>query len=219
MKKKNLIGQRFGKLTVITELPDCEWICRCDCGSFKTSCTVYLTSGDTGSCGCIPKGGNRLTHGHTIKKSPSITWHSWSSMKQRCLNKKNPAYCNYGGRGIKVCRTWMSFENFLADMGEKPIGMTLGRIDNNGNYCKSNCRWETTQEQSVNTRKTVFVTCNNLTIPLPVLTRNLGVNLEAVRQRLKRGWPIEIALTQSLKRDYSLKPVRRLSEFTTVVKF
>lgn len=85
------------------------------------------------------------------------TYQSWSDMLKRCTNEKNRSYHNYGGRGIKVCERWMSFQNFLNDMGEKPAGMSLDRIDNDGDYEPSNCRWSTRQQQQRNTRRTVYV--------------------------------------------------------------
>lgn len=95
--------------------------------------------------------GKALTHGHTISRAPSRTYVTWSHMIQRCTNPKRPAYARYGGRGITVCDRWLKFENFLADMGERPDGKTLDRFPNNkGNYEPGNCRWATVTEQNQN---------------------------------------------------------------------
>jgi hypothetical protein len=96
--------------------------------------------------------GRPPTHGHTRKGKPSPEWSSWRSMICRCTKPKYSAYPNYGGRGIAVCERWMKFENFLADMGLRPEGTTLGRIDNEGNYTLENCAWQTFSEQNKNRR-------------------------------------------------------------------
>lgn len=113
-------------------------------------------------------------------------------MKQRCENPKDAKYGDYGARGIRVCEEWrVDFRNFLRDMGQKPAGLTLDRIDNDGHYCKANCRWATQREQNTNKRNTVFVTVNGQKIPLITAAEKAGITWNCADKRLKRGWTVE----------------------------
>lgn len=166
MKLINLSGQRFGRLVVLKQdvrhNNRTHWIARCDCG-IETSCSAErLKLHKTKSCGCLnlelirERGKTNATHGHTRGwPKKSRTYMSWDAMKQRCLNPRTKSYPHYGGRGIGVCDRWLNFENFLADVGERPAGKTLDRYpDPNGNYCPENVRWATPKEQRLNTRVT-----------------------------------------------------------------
>jgi hypothetical protein len=152
MKKICLIGQRFGRLTVIEAAGGNKsgkklWKCQCDCGEIKTIQHSNLRSGGTKSCGCLRKD-TATTHGMT----GTPTFKSWDTMIQRCNNRKTGNYKRYGKKGITVCDRWLKFENFFADMGERPEGKSIDRINSYGNYESSNCRWATPAEQSRNTR-------------------------------------------------------------------
>lgn len=138
------------------------------------------------------------THGHAKARKPSRTYYAWTSMIQRCENPAKKSYPRYGGRGIRVCERWRVFENFLADMGEAPEGFSLDRIDNDGNYEPQNCRWASTAEQNRNRSITRRITAFGKTQCLAEWAREVGINEDALRFRLKRGLPPEVAFTMPI---------------------
>lgn len=124
------------------------------------------------------------------------TYQTWQDMKQRCLNPRCQNYANYGGRGIKICRRWMVFENFLTDMGERPVGLTLERKNNDGGYSKRNCRWATRAEQRRNQR-----TCRHLSFKGERLTSDLvGLAQATILWRRSHGWTVEEIFTKPNRR-------------------
>jgi len=145
----DLTSRKFGRLVVIQRAENDKWgspcwLCRCDCKKIKIVRGAYLKNGVIRSCGCLFREGNNIKHGYYRKGKVSKIYQSWRDMIKRCTNPNNASYQYYGGRGIKVCKRWInSFENFYKDMGKKPEGHQIDRINNNGNYCKSNCRWVT----------------------------------------------------------------------------
>lgn len=199
---KDLTGQVFGRLTVKEMAPretwrSCkvEWICDCFCGGSLQAIGHSLKVGHTKSCGCLHK--DVLTkHGHAPLGARTSTYNIWASMRNRCFNPKYRLFKDYGGRGITVCDRWAnSFENFLADMGERPEGMTLERKDNDGNYEPSNCRWASRWEQACNRRNTVFLEYQGQRKPLAVWAKEFGISTKVLTARILKGWEVERALT------------------------
>lgn len=132
-----------------------------------------------------------LKHGHSVQRAASPTYSSWAAMLKRCANPNATGYEHYGGRGIRVCEAWQAFENFLADMGERPVGMTLDRIDVNGNYEPGNCRWATRKQQERNTRQTRWLDYDGRKWCATDLAEHLGVARHVLYGRIGRGWPPE----------------------------
>lgn len=153
-------GQRYGHLTVIERAGNSKsghtmWLCECDCGKHVKVESYNLATGHTKSCGCLSKECTRerfMTHGYTTDGRHPL-YRVWQSMKDRCLNPKCTRYEYYGGRGIKICDRWLEFKTFLVDIEDlyKP-GLTIDRIDNNGDYEPGNIRWSTSSEQNSNKR-------------------------------------------------------------------
>jgi hypothetical protein len=142
-----------------------------------------------------------ITHGHTTGGTISPTYKTWKSVVERCTNPNHRRWKDYGGRGIKVCDRWRKFENFLADMGERPEGKTLDRKEVNGNYELNNCRWATNEEQAINRRDNRHLTYQGETRTVVEWAKKLGVKRGAISQRLCRDWSVDRALGQPFRKS------------------
>lgn len=192
----DLTGQKLGYLTVIKRIKNNQyghtrWLCKCDCGKETVQYSTRIRSGQVKSCGCM----RGFKHGHARSTGSSPTYKSWEKMICRCYNKNYEYYNQYGGRGIKVCQRWHKFENFLEDMGERLPNTSIDRINNNGNYKPTNCRWSTNKEQSQNTRRNRNFTWKGETYCLAVWCRKLNLKYNKVLCRIIRGgWSYKRAL-------------------------
>jgi hypothetical protein len=177
----DLTGQVFGRLTVINYIGSTRWKCVCSCGKEVTPLGQELRKGKVQSCGCYRKevtGAKRRTH----SASRSRTYRIWAGMKARCNIKSASGYKNWGGRGIKVCERWLTYENFLKDMGECPDGYAINRIDHNGDYEPNNCEWVTQEANNRIQRKTIFIEGKTVR----EWAQELGVHPTTVAWRLRK---------------------------------
>lgn len=190
----DMIGFKSGLLTVVG--PDvgpnpkrAYWLCQCACGGQHTVMGKYLRSGEVKSCGCLNRTSliPRIKHGMAPAKGKKPrAYSSWASMKDRCLNPNNPKWLRYGGRGIKVCKEWMEFVNFYADMGDPPVGMTLDRVDNSKGYSADNCRWATVAQQASNTRQNRWLEFQGKRMTLSQWAREFSMPVPTLHQTIAR---------------------------------
>lgn len=176
------------------------WLCQCSCGSTTIVSSINLTAGDTQSCGCLCReraGASASARFFVHGQSHESTYNTWSQLLDRCRNPNNKGWKNYGGRGIAVCERWHTFANFLADMGHRPSPeLTIERIDNNGNYEPSNCRWATRNDQMRNRRTSrPLLTFRDRTMSIVDWAAITGLNYYMIHSRLRLGWSVEQTLT------------------------
>ena len=208
----DLTGQKFGKLTVVKRIENyiqpngsikTQWLCKCECGNETIVKSDMLKSGNTRSCGCIKN--NNIKNGihSTHKLSHTRIYNLYMGIKARCYNSNEPAYKNYGGRGIKMCKEWfddfMSFYNWATDSGYKD-NLTIDRIDVNGNYEPSNCRWVDMKIQQNNRSNNHRIKYNGETKTLMEWSKDFGVNYKTLHKRVSDGWNIEDALTKPIEK-------------------
>lgn len=202
MSIKAEAGVRVGHLTLISfegktwnYVP--LWKCRCDCGVVKVFQLNNISSRFNGACGHNRNSSWLVTHG----KSHSAEYRTWGHMMNRCYNKRDAKYSYHGGRGIRVCRRWRRFENFLNDMGPRPAGTSLDRKKNNLGYSLGNCWWATPTEQSNNRRNNVFVSFDGKKMSIAEWALKTGIKPSTIYCRLNLyGWSIKRALSEKPRR-------------------
>jgi hypothetical protein len=187
-----MIGQRFGRLVCVQMESGRRASFTCDCGTTFTAFRSNVKRGKTRSCGCLARESTaernraRFTvHGHAAQVSREYL--TWTGMIQRCTNPKAANFADYGGRGIAVCEAWRNFAIFYSDMGPRPAGATLDRIDGAKGYEPGNCRWATAQVQATNRRNVRLVTIDGETASLTEWARRAGVSDAAMHFRIRRG--------------------------------
>lgn len=188
-RRINLVGQIFGRLEVISfekihNNRQCLWRCKCECGNEIILLGSTLKNGITKSCGCLVRSQKGLSN--------TTTYNVWSTMIARCYNPKNSSFKNYGARGITVCDRWKSsILNFIEDMGMHKKGTSIDRINNNGNYCKENCKWATCKEQARNTRSNHIIEGFGKKLSLAEWAERLNISQSTIRKRLKKYTNVE----------------------------
>lgn len=200
----SLEGKTFKHLTVISSLGKDKnrhevFLCQCKCGKKISVVKNNLMSGNSGSCGCM----KAFKHGQAKNRKHTKVYSAYHDMKNRCYNPKLKNYKIYGGRGIKVCDTWLGkdgFLTFLQDMGECPDGYSLERIDVNKGYSKENCKWIPFHEQQYNKRRSVKITINDVTMTESEWSKVSGIPKSTLRKRRLKNWPPEILLIPPIQR-------------------
>lgn len=211
-KRTSLIGKRFGRLVVkrfagTDRFGNLRWECVCDCGNETVVRTNALRTGNTKSCGCLQReitSTNFRTHGLSQGahgETPRL-YFVWTAMRKRCRNPKDKHHIYYGNRGITVCEEWSDYQKFhdWSMSNGYRSGLTIERIDNNGNYEPNNCKWIPQKEQGWNTRKNRLITFHNATKCLAEWALKLGMNDGTLRSRVHRGWTTERAFTEPVNK-------------------
>lgn len=209
---KVAVGEKYGFLTAVKFIGIknslAVWRFKCDCGNNFRTLATYVRSGRTKSCGCYQIKSrviSNVKHGYF----GTYTYNSWAAMIQRCTNPKNRKFYRYGGRGITVCERWLKFENFLADMGEKPGGgYSIERVDNDGNYEPSNCKWASTYEQSRNRSNNVFLHFRGKKYVLSDLSEKFGMEPTRLKHLIDKKVPLETIFANRDKKKISTGPTK-----------
>jgi hypothetical protein len=197
------IGKKYNRWTIkayrgYNNLGKHTYLCQCECGKEKIVVLGNLKSGTSKSCGCLndeSRKGNTRNKKHGM--SFSREYHTWRAMLDRCECTTHREYPMWGGRGIKICERWHDFNNFYADMGKRPPNTTLDRIDNNGNYEPTNCRWADAKTQANNKRSNTLITYEGRTQTLQQWADEVGIGATTIHNRISNlGWSVEEAMTR-----------------------
>lgn len=197
-KLKDETGNKYGSLTILSFVGSApaRWVCQCECGHMLVVAGTDLRAGRFKSCGCkSPRFTSErvVTHG----KSRSRTYRIWHDMKQRCSDvAKGKSRKLYYEKGIRVCIEWLSFERFYKDMGDAPDGMSIDRINGNGNYEPKNCRWASSKTQANNMSSNHMIDFNGKSMTLSEWASEIGVKPNTLLYRIKRGWTLDRALSK-----------------------
>lgn len=210
-EKKDLTGLRFMHLLVLEDAGTnkygrAKWLCKCDCGNYHTTLGKYLLNGDATSCGCRRA---KFLVNVTYRKQPvhgmsnTRIFQTWQGMRNRCNNPNDRAYRNYGGRGIKICKEWNDFMNFYhwAMANGYTDDLTIDRINNDGNYEPSNCRWADLKTQANNTRRNHYLTYKGKTKSMAEWADEKNIEYSTLRARINTyHWPVEKAIETPVRK-------------------
>ena len=203
-----MIGERFGRWVVVAfhgRHRGTKYLhVVCDCGRQNVIQQKCLTRGESESCGCLAReiaAKQQTKHGHARRDPHGRRWASseyktWDAMLRRCRDVERPEWQDYGGRGITVCERWQTFINFYADMGPKPPGLSIERIDNNGNYEPNNCKWATSLEQMRNRRCSIYLEVGGIRLPLMEWSKRTGIRYGVLISRVRHGWTPQRTITE-----------------------
>lgn len=199
--QEDLTGKRYGMLTVIQYDGYGRWTVKCDCGNTKHMLTRNFKYGQNKGCGC-QQSKSAITHGKSKERIYSV----WEGMKARCQNPNAKHYSNYGGRGIKVCEEWQKFEGFCkwAIESDYDDGLTIERIDSNGDYEPLNCCWKSRKGQANNTRRNKYIEFDGKRKTMSEWADDIGISYDTLRWRI-RNWGVEKALTEPIHEEFSRK--------------
>lgn len=189
------------------------WLCLCDCGKLHEASGPALVMGSIKSCGCLTRDSCRrrmTTHGKSRDAEYRSEYCAWRNMVERCCNMKHPSFSNYGARGIKICPQWLGssgFQNFLKDVGRKPVGKSLDRINNEGNYEPTNVQWATTREQNLNRRNNRNITAFGQTKTITEWSESSGICVHTIFARLQRRYSPEDAVSRPVRKRTLRSPL------------
>lgn len=223
MKAVDLTGKTFGRLTVIgqeglSNSGHKKWLCKCDCGSDYLVRGTLLTQGVVSSCGCYRRdmsSDRKTTHGFYYR----VSYKRWTGMMDRCYNEKSSSFKIYGGRGIKVCDRWHDYEKFYEDMGDPECGMSIDRIDFNGDYSPENCRWLDVVGQCNNRRSNYWIEHDGERKSLSDWARKYGIKPATLQMRIEKGMSFIDAVTTPVLKVSRGETIEYLGERRTLTQW